>query len=49
MGNAYAKVFKLLLAFWMIVILLYILNLVLQHFDTVQAVLQHLKVWLKKQ
>jgi len=48
MNNTYAKVFKLLMLFWMIVIGLYLLNLLLENLDTLQAVFHHFEVWLKR-
>ncbi len=48
MNNTYAKVFKLLILFWIIVIGFYLLNLLLQNLDTVQEVLHHFMGWLKQ-
>ena len=48
MNNTYAKVFKLLVLFWVIVIGFYLLNLLLQNVDTVQATLHDVEGWLKR-
>ncbi|SFV89901.1 hypothetical protein MNB_SV-4-49 [hydrothermal vent metagenome] len=48
MNNTYAKVFKLLILFWIIVIGFYVLNLLLKNFDTVQIVLHYIEAWMKR-